>query len=139
MHEDVMAAIEARSKRFGPMRDANGYAKVLGECGDLVEIWLRIDGGKVRQGSFMTSGCGFSKYCCQTAVQLAEGMTPDEAMTLTQAQVLAATGPLPEDHEHCALLAADTVRLAVENYLNPPPKVPLSERLKHLINGRGEQ
>lgn len=134
MHEDVMAAIEARSKRFGPMRDANGHAKILGECGDLVEVWLRIDGGKVRHGSFMTSGCGFSKHCCHTAVQLAEGMTPDEAMAMTQAQVLAATGPLPEDHEHCALLAADAIQLAVEHYLHPPEKIPLSQQLKRLLS-----
>lgn len=133
MHDDVMAAIEARAKRFGPMRDANGYAKVHGTCGDIVEIWLRIDGGKIRNGSFMTSGCEFSKHCCNNAVQLAEGMTPNEALAMTQAQVLEATGPLPEDHEHCALLAANTVQLAVENYLNPPEKVPLSQQLKKLL------
>lgn len=129
-----MAAIEARAKRFGPMRDANGYAKVHGTCGDIVEIWLRVDGGKIRHGSFMTSGCGYSMHCCNGAVQLAEGLTPDEAKVLTQAQVLEATGPLPEDHKHCALLAADTVRLAVENYLSPPEKIPLSQQLKNLLN-----
>ncbi|MDF7822907.1 iron-sulfur cluster assembly scaffold protein [Pontiellaceae bacterium B12227] len=134
MYENAIAAIEARAKRFGPMRDANGYAKVHGECDDIVEIWLRIDGGKIRSGSFMTNGCGFSKHCCNMALQLAEGMTPDEAKGMTQAQVLEVTGPLPEDHEHCALLAADTIGLAVEHYLNPPPKIPLSEKLKQLLS-----
>ena len=132
--DDVVACIEARAKRFGPMRDANGYAKVYGTCGDTVEIWLRIDGGKIRHGSFLTNGCGCSKHCCNCAVQLAEGMTPEKAMALTQAQVLEATGPLPEDHEHCALLAANTVRLDVENYLNPPENILLSTKLKNLIN-----
>ncbi|MDF7798660.1 iron-sulfur cluster assembly scaffold protein [Pontiellaceae bacterium B1224] len=134
MFEDALAAIEARAKRFGPMRDANGYAKVHGTCGDIVEIWLRIDGGKIRSGTFITNGCGFSKHCCNEAVQLAEGMTPDQAKAMTQAQVLEATGPLPEDHVHCALLAAHTVALAAENYLNPPEKISLSEQLKRLIN-----
>ena len=134
MYEDAIAAIEARAKRFGPMRDANGYAKVHGECDDMVEIWLRIDGGKVRSGSFMSNGCGYSKHCCNTALQLAEGMKPAEALAMTQAQVLETTGPLPEDHEHCAKLAANTIVLAVENYLNPPPKVLLSEKLKKLLS-----
>lgn len=134
MYEDALAAIEARAKRFGPMRDANGYAKIDGECGDIAEIWLRIDGGKIRSGSFMSNGCGFSKHCCNKALQLAEGMTPDQAMALTQAQVLEATGPLPEDHEHCALLAARTIARAVEHYLNPPAKVPLSQQLKNIFS-----
>ncbi len=136
--DDVVAALATRAKRFGPMRDANGYAKVHGECNDIVEIWLRIDGGKIRNGSFMTNGCGFSKHCCSTALELAEGMTPDQARAMTQAQVLEATGPLPEDHEHCVLLSINTIALAVHHYLNPPEKVPLSQQLKKLFRGTKE-
>ncbi|MDF7806971.1 iron-sulfur cluster assembly scaffold protein [Pontiellaceae bacterium B12219] len=135
MYDEFLAAIEERAKRFGPMRDANGHAKVHGECDDIVDIWLRIDGGKIRKGSFMTNGCGFSRKCCLMAVELAEGMTPEEALAMTQAQVLEATGPLPADHEHCAQLAADTVGLAVKNYLNPPEKRSLSQHFKNLLQG----
>jgi nitrogen fixation NifU-like protein len=134
MYDEFLAAIEERAKRFGPMRDANGRGKVHGECDDTVEVWLRIDGGKIRKGSFMTDGCGFSRKCCLEAVLLAEGMTTDQALAMTQAQVLEATGPLPKDHQHCALLAADTIHLAVENYLNPPEKISFSQQLKNLIN-----
>jgi nitrogen fixation NifU-like protein len=134
MYDEFLAAIEERAKRFGPMRDANGHGKVHGTCGDTVDVWLRIDGGKIRKGSFMTDGCGFSRRCCLEAVLLAEGMTPDQAKAMTQEQVMEATGPLPEDHQHCAQLAADTVHLAVEHYLNPPEKVSLSQQLKKLIH-----
>ncbi|VGO16814.1 Iron-sulfur cluster assembly scaffold protein IscU [Pontiella desulfatans] len=134
MFDDMMAAIEERAKYFGPMRDANAYAKVHGECNDTAEVWLRIDGGRVRKGSFMTDGCGYSKHCCATAVKLAEGMKTEDAAAMTQEQVLEATGPLPEDHRHCALLAANTVRQAIDNFQNATPKVPLSERLKQLLD-----
>jgi hypothetical protein len=42
---------------------------------------------------------------------LATGRTIQEAMQLTQREVLAGIGGLPKDHEHCALLAATTVPL----------------------------
>jgi NifU-like protein involved in Fe-S cluster formation len=133
MFNDVMKALEARAKRFGPMRDANAYAKIKGTCGDVAEIWLRIDGGKIRKGSFMSDGCGWSKHCLNAAAELAEGKRPEEAAKMTQAHVLAAAGEVPEDHQHCALLAAETVQQAVENYLNPPPKQTLGRKMKGWI------
>lgn len=129
MFDDMMAAIEARPKNFGRMRDASAHAKIKGPCGDTVEVWLRIDGGKIRKGSFMSDGCGYSQYCCSVAVKLAEGMRPEEAAELTQAQVLEATGSLPDDHTHCALLAANTIKLAIKNYRAQPAKVPLRQRI----------
>ncbi|VGO22381.1 iron-sulfur cluster assembly scaffold protein [Pontiella sulfatireligans] len=133
MFNDAMKAIESRAKRFGPMRDANAYAKVRGACNDTAEIWLRIDGGKIRKGSFMTDGCGYSKHCCNKAIELAEGMRPEEAEAMTQAQVLEASGPIPEDHQHCALLAADTIKLAIAHFYNPPEKQTLSQWLKRIL------
>jgi nitrogen fixation NifU-like protein len=133
MFDDVIRAIEARAKRFGPMRDANAYAKNCGECNDTAEIWLRIDGGKIRKGSFMTDGCGYSKHCCNKAAELAEGMTPEQAAQMTQAQVLEATGLLPEDHQHCALLAANTIKLAISNFHEQPEKQTLRQKLQQVL------
>jgi len=133
MYDAVMARIEERAKHFGPIRDANGYAGKRGECGDLAEIWLRIDGGKIRRASFMTDGCGWSSHCCHTAVSMVEGWKTEAAAELTQAQVLAAAGKIPEDHRHCALLAAETVKLAVVNFTRPPEIKTLGQRIKTLF------
>lgn len=127
--DNAIRQIEARARRFGPMRDANAYAKVHGDCNDTAEIWLRIDGGRIRKGSFMTDGCGYSKHCCNTAVSMVEGWKPETAAELTQSQVLENTGPIPEDHQHCALLAANTIKLAIENFTHPPEKKTLCQRI----------
>ncbi len=133
MFDNVMKTIESRPKNFGRMRDASTHASITGPCGDTVEVWLRIDAGKIRKGSFMSDGCGHSQYCCSDAVKLAEGMRPDEAAAMTQAQVLEAVGPIPEDHRHCALLAANAIRQAIENFYATPAKVPLGQQIKHLF------
>ena len=97
---------EVHPGNYGPMRNASSRARYKGPCGDTVEIWLRIDGGKIRKATYMSDGCSYSNACCSTAAKLAEGMTPDEAKNMTQADVLEKVGPVPKDHQHCALLAA---------------------------------
>jgi nitrogen fixation NifU-like protein len=48
--------------------------------------------------------------------ELAKGKSIDEASKIDQQQVLDALGGLPEDSEHCALLAERTLKQALDNY-----------------------
>jgi len=133
MFDDLVAAIEARPKNFGRMRDASTHAKITGSCGDTVEVWLRIDGGKIRKASYISNGCGYSNACSSAAAKRSEGMTPAEAAELTEEAVLSAVGPIPEDHQHCALLAASVVQSAALDYRKPAPKRSLKQKLKRLF------
>ena len=134
MFDEQMEKIDARPKNFGLMRDASTHAKITGPCGDTVEIWLRIDGGKIRKATFMSDGCGHSSACCSAAAKLTEGMTPVEAAKLTQEAVLSAVGPVPADHRHCALLATLVIKKAIAAYKAPAAKNSLKQKLKHLLN-----
>ena len=136
MFDELMAKIDARPENFGVMRDASSHAKIQGPCGDTVEVWLRIDGGKIRKASFMTDGCAHSALCCGTAVGMTEGMRPEEAEALSQKEILKAVGPIPEDHRHCALLAANVIKKAVADYYEKPAKRSLKQKLKHLFKPR---
>lgn len=133
MFDNMMRLIDARPSNFGPMCDASAQAKITGPCGDTVEVWLRIDGNKIRKGTFMSDGCGYSCHCCSVAVKLAEGMYPEEAAALTQEHVLETAGPIPEDHQHCALLAVNTIRKAIETYLEKPKPVSFPQRIGGLF------
>ena len=134
MFDEMMEAIEARPDNFGPMRDASTHAKIKGPCGDTVEVWLRIDGGKIRKASFMSDGCAHSAMCCGTAVRMTEGMPPEEAEEISQEEILNAVGPVPEDHRHCALLAANTIKKALAGYHEKPAKQSLKQKLKQIFN-----
>ncbi len=134
MFDEMMEAIDARPDNFGPMRDASTHAKIKGPCGDTVEVWLRIDGGKIRKASFMSDGCAHSAMCCGTAVRMTEGMPPEEAEEISQEEILNAVGPVPEDHRHCALLAANTIKKALAGYHEKPAKQSLKQKLKQILN-----
>jgi len=134
MFDDLMAHIDARPKNCGPMKDASARTKFTGACGDTVEIWLRIDGGKIRKASYMTDGCGYSNACTSAAAKLAEGMTPDEAKNMTQSAVLERVGSIPVDHQHCALLAATVVQMAVFDYLEKPAPRSFRQQVQAFFN-----
>lgn len=133
MLDKLMEKIDARPENFGAMKDASTHAKITGPCGDTVEVWLRIDGGKIRKASFMSDGCAHSAACCGTAAKLTEGMSPKEAAEISQEKILAAVGPVPEDHRHCALLAANTIHKAVADYSANPAKRSLKQKLTQLL------
>jgi nitrogen fixation NifU-like protein len=49
--------------------------------------------------------------------ELATGKSVGEANKISQQDVLNALGGLPEESQHCALLAANTLKAAVRDYL----------------------
>ena len=107
-----------RPRHHGPLEVFDGHARITGPCGDTMEFWLTARNGKVDKVSFSTDGCGPSLACGSMATCLAEGKCVEDAAGLRQQDILEALGGLPPDFEHCALLAANTMKAACENYLN---------------------
>jgi len=136
MFDEMMDSIDARPDNFGPLRDANAHAKYKGPCGDTAEMWLRIDGGRIRKATFMTDGCAPSVACCSAAARLVEGMKPERAKKLSQQKVLEAAGDIPPDHHHCALLAAATIQSALLDWAAQPENPSFKDRLKSKFKRR---
>jgi nitrogen fixation protein NifU and related proteins len=98
------------------MENPDGYGRITGPCGDTMEIFLKFDKGKVREASFQTDGCGPSMVCGSLAAELAFEKEPQEIQKITNKTILETIGGLPEGDQHCALLAANTLQEAVQNY-----------------------
>jgi nitrogen fixation protein NifU and related proteins len=108
----------ARNPRnMGEMPDADGFARMNGLCGDTMEIWIRVSNNAIVRSTFMTDGCGPSIASGSMVTEVARGKSVVEAQKISQNDVLAALGGLPEGNQHCALLAATTLKAAVKEYL----------------------
>ena len=105
-------------RNLGELEDADGFAKVSGPCGDSMEIWLKVKDGIIAQVTFLTDGCGTSLASGSMTTELAKGRTLAEARKIAQRDVLDALGGLPKESEHCALLAANTLKEAIKDYLS---------------------
>jgi nitrogen fixation protein NifU and related proteins len=103
-------------RNYGPLTPCDGHARITGPCGDTMEFWLRIAAGRIVQANFTTTGCGSSRAAGSMATELAAGKTPSEAERLQQQDILQALGGLPQESEHCALLAANTLKAAIRDF-----------------------
>jgi len=101
----------------GEIPAPDGFGRVTGPCGDTMEIYLKVKDGKVINASFWTDGCGPSIASGSMITEMAKRMNISEAQRISQHDVLTALGGLPEESEHCALLAANTLKKAIKDYL----------------------
>lgn len=99
------------------MKDANGFASVTGPCGDTMQIWLKIEAGSIVDSTFKTDGCGNAIASCSMATEMCKGKIISEAQKIGQKDILAALDNLPEEGKHCALLAENTLKAALKDYL----------------------
>lgn len=103
-------------RNYEELEEPDGHAVLTGPCGDTMEFWVQVDDGIVTACSFITTGCGPSRACGSMATELCEGRTVAQALKLEQRDILHALGGMPEEHQHCALLAAVTLRAALDDY-----------------------
>ena len=105
-------------RNIGKLEDADGRACITGDCGDTMEIFIKVNNDVVTAATFRTDGCGTSIASGSMVTEMARGKRAQEVYRISQEDVLKALGGLPAEDEHCAALAAGTMRLAVHDYLS---------------------
>ncbi|HOD34908.1 MAG TPA: iron-sulfur cluster assembly scaffold protein [Syntrophales bacterium] len=103
-------------RNCGVMENPDAHARVTGPCGDTVEIYLRFQNGKINDIRYTTDGCMTSHAAVSAATVLAKGKTVRECIRINQSAIMEHLGGLPEEDQHCALLAATTLHRALRNY-----------------------
>ncbi len=94
----------------------DSHARITGPCGDTMDFWLVIRGDIAHSARYETDGCVSSSACGNMACCLANGKPVRRAAQVTQQMILDGLGGLPKETEHCALLAATTLKAACDNY-----------------------
>ena len=102
---------------MGSLKNPDGYARVTGSCGDTMEIFFKFQTDYVQKATFQTDGCGASAVCGSFAAEMAIDKTLDELLEITGDKILEILGGFPEEDEHCAYLAAETLQEALNNYM----------------------
>ena len=110
-------------KFMGRMTDASSIGRVTGPCGDTMEIYLQLDDDLIQEASFFTDGCGSSVACGSMAAELASGKCLDDAAQIGGDTILDALGGLPEEEAHCAYLAAETLQVALHEWMLQGSKI----------------
>ena len=104
-------------RNVGEIEDADGVGEVgNAKCGDIMRMYLKIDDNIIEDIKFQTYGCGSAIASSSIATEIVKGMTIDEAMGLTNKEVVESLGGLPPVKVHCSVLAEQAIKSALLDY-----------------------
>ena len=107
----------AHPRNVGEIPDADGVGEVgNAKCGDIMKMYLKIKDDRIEDVKFETFGCGSAIASSSMATELIKGKTIEEALAVTNKQVVDALGGLPAYKLHCSVLAEESIKAAVKNY-----------------------
>ena len=118
VYSDTVLDHARNPRNVGDDPHPDGYAIITGPCGDTMGMWLRVRGDVIDRITFWTDGCGPSIACGSMATEMTTGKRVTEALKISQDEIIDRLGGLPEESRHCALLAANTVKEAVRDYIS---------------------
>lgn len=106
-------------RNVGTMPDADAEG-VYGdpECGDSLTVYLKVKDNVITDISYLVFGCAASVASSSMMSVLAKGKTLEEALKITDKDIVDALDGLPEHKLHCSVLGAQALKNAIENYLN---------------------
>jgi len=104
-------------RNVGVIEDANAIGEVgNAKCGDIMKMYMKIDNGIIEDVKFETFGCGSAIASSSMATELIKGKPVSEAMQLPNAAVAEALDGLPDYKMHCAVLAEEAIKSALDDY-----------------------
>ena len=117
MYSDKVWDHFTNPRNVGEIADADGIGEVgNATCGDIMKIYLKINGDIITDVKFKTFGCGAAIATSSMATEMIKGKPVSEALELSNKAVVEALDGLPAHKIHCSVLAEEAVRAAVKDY-----------------------
>lgn len=105
-------------RNVGTIENPDGYGKVGSPtCGDVMEIFLKIEDGIIQDVKFRTFGCASAIATSSISTEMIMGKKVEEALELTNKAVAKALDGLPPAKMHCSVLAEEAIKEAIEDYI----------------------
>ena len=104
-------------RNVGEIENADGVGEVgNAKCGDIMKMYLKIDNDVITDVKFEPFGCGSAIASSSMATEMVKGKTVEEALAITNKQVVDALGGLPAHKLHCSVLAEESIKSAIKDY-----------------------
>jgi len=108
-----------KPKYAGKIKNPDAVGRINNDmCGDLMEVYLKIDKKKnrIKDIKFQTMGCAAAIASSDVLCELAKGKTLEEAKKINNKMIVKKLHGLPSIKLHCSVLGEKTLRKAIEDY-----------------------
>ncbi len=89
-------------------------------CGDIINLYLKInpENQVIEDIKFQSYGCASNIATASVLTEMVKGKTLEEAQKIKYQDIVEELGGLPEHKIHCSVLVTQTLKKAIEEYLN---------------------
>ena len=117
LYNDIVMEHFLNPKNVGDMENPDGTG-VYGSpvCGDMMQIQIKVANDVITDAKFKTFGCGSAIASSSMATSMIIGKTVEEALEITNKQIIDELGGLPPVKVHCSVLADRAIKNAIYDY-----------------------
>ena len=117
LYSDIVMDHFMHPRNVGEIENPDGVGQVgNAKCGDIMKMYLKIRDNVIQDVKFETFGCGSAIASSSMATEMIKGKTIDEALAVTNRQVVDALGGLPAHKLNCSVLAEESIKSAIKDY-----------------------
>ncbi|HIV80520.1 MAG TPA: Fe-S cluster assembly scaffold protein NifU [Candidatus Avanaerovorax faecigallinarum] len=117
LYNDTVMDHFMNPRNVGEMENPDGvgtYGSPV--CGDMMQIQIKVEDDVIKDAKFKTFGCGSAIASSSMATSMIIGMTIDEALEISNKQIIEELGGLPAVKIHCSVLADHAIKAAIYDY-----------------------
>ncbi|OPL18807.1 MAG: hypothetical protein AVO35_12890 [Candidatus Aegiribacteria sp. MLS_C] len=105
-------------RNSGQLPDPDGRSEVgSDQCGDAMTLDIQVDDrDRIVDIRFMTFGCAGAIAAASALTELARGRTLEEALTITNDQIIEYLGGMPEEKYHCSVMGHEALEGAIGDF-----------------------
>ena len=117
LYNDIVLDHFQNPRNVGVMEDADAVGKAENSaCGDVLHLYMKIEGERVARVSFKTFGCTAAIAAGSMLTELLAGASLKDLGKIRKEDVVEALGGLPPLKLHCSVLAEDAIRAALRDF-----------------------
>jgi NifU-like protein involved in Fe-S cluster formation len=111
-------AIEYYLKKVnvGRIEKPSVHLAYTGPCGDSMEVYLKIESDVIKDAKFQAIGCAGAFSAGSALMKMVKGKALEEAVRVTEEDIINFLGGIPKQKIHCACLAKRTLEMAINKY-----------------------
>ncbi len=117
IYSEKVVAHFKEPRNAGVLEDADGIGEIGDPtCGDFMKVFIRVEENTIMDVKYQIRGCPASIAVASVMTELAMGKNLDDALMLTDEDVLEALDGLPEEKRHCSVLGITGLRKAIQDH-----------------------